>query len=292
MTPVIFGEVLFDCFDSGERVLGGAPFNVAWHLAGFGATPLLVSAVGYDDDGQAILTRMQAWQMRIDGIHLHPTMPTGLVRVNLCNGEPHYDIVKPAAWDLIEIRGLPAMNAMPLIYHGSLAMRHQASCHAFASLCQQSAAPLFMDVNLRDPWWQQQNVWQQLERATYVKLNAGELQRLIPDMKDEADRIEHVMALPRIQHLILTRGAGGAELWSRDGRCHSVAPAISGIAVVDTVGAGDAFASVCLLGLLKGWDIELFLQRAQLFASAIVGIRGATCENRDLYYRLRTEWNI
>ncbi len=25
--PLIFGEVLFDCFPDGIRVLGGAPFN-------------------------------------------------------------------------------------------------------------------------------------------------------------------------------------------------------------------------------------------------------------------------
>ena len=37
--PVVFGEVLFDCFEDGSKVLGGAPFNVAWHLAGFGAEP-------------------------------------------------------------------------------------------------------------------------------------------------------------------------------------------------------------------------------------------------------------
>ena len=33
---IIFGEVLFDTFPDGTAVLGGAPFNVAWHLQGFG----------------------------------------------------------------------------------------------------------------------------------------------------------------------------------------------------------------------------------------------------------------
>ena len=33
-SPVVFGEVLFDCFPDGSAVLGGAPFNVAWHLHG------------------------------------------------------------------------------------------------------------------------------------------------------------------------------------------------------------------------------------------------------------------
>ena len=33
----VFGEVLYDQFPDGRRILGGAPFNVAWHLAAFGA---------------------------------------------------------------------------------------------------------------------------------------------------------------------------------------------------------------------------------------------------------------
>ena len=32
---LVFGEVLFDDFGD-NVVLGGAPFNVAWHLQGFG----------------------------------------------------------------------------------------------------------------------------------------------------------------------------------------------------------------------------------------------------------------
>ena len=46
--PLIVGEVLFDVFPDGSRVLGGAPFNVAWNLCALGADPLLISRVGTD----------------------------------------------------------------------------------------------------------------------------------------------------------------------------------------------------------------------------------------------------
>ena len=52
--PVIFGEVLFDHFPDGARVLGGAPFNVAWHLQAFGSAPLFVSRVGNDPAGREV----------------------------------------------------------------------------------------------------------------------------------------------------------------------------------------------------------------------------------------------
>ena len=52
--PVVFGEVLFDIFPDGSRVLGGAPFNVAWHLQAFGCAPLFVSRIGEDENGEQV----------------------------------------------------------------------------------------------------------------------------------------------------------------------------------------------------------------------------------------------
>ncbi|MES9966998.1 MAG: carbohydrate kinase, partial [Sedimenticola sp.] len=54
----IFGEVLFDIFPGDERVLGGAPFNVAWHLQAFQAEPLFISRIGNDPLGREIRLRM------------------------------------------------------------------------------------------------------------------------------------------------------------------------------------------------------------------------------------------
>ena len=59
--PWIFGEVLFDCFPDGSRVLGGAPFNVAWHLQALGLEPLFLSRVGRDAAGREIRTAMGEW---------------------------------------------------------------------------------------------------------------------------------------------------------------------------------------------------------------------------------------
>ena len=50
--PLIFGEVLFDRFPDGSIVLGGAPFNIAWHLQAFKQSPLFISRVGDDPLGQ------------------------------------------------------------------------------------------------------------------------------------------------------------------------------------------------------------------------------------------------
>jgi fructokinase len=49
-----FGEILWDCLPSGRHA-GGAPFNVAAHLAQLGASVSLISAVGRDPLGDEIL---------------------------------------------------------------------------------------------------------------------------------------------------------------------------------------------------------------------------------------------
>ena len=81
--PVIFGEVLFDHFPDGSRVLGGAPFNVAWHLRGFGANPLVISAVGGDSEGREVLERMTSWDLATDGIQTDEEHPTGRVTASI-----------------------------------------------------------------------------------------------------------------------------------------------------------------------------------------------------------------
>ena len=46
--PIVFGEVLFDDFEDGPTVIGGAAFNLAWNLESLGLSPLLISRLGRD----------------------------------------------------------------------------------------------------------------------------------------------------------------------------------------------------------------------------------------------------
>jgi fructokinase len=58
------------------------------------------------------------------------------------------------------------------------------------------------------------------------------------------------------------------------------------------VGAGDAFASVLILGLTRGWPLEQRLARAQSFASAMVGRQGATVQDPAFYEPFRDDWSL
>jgi fructokinase len=285
----VFGEVLFDCFPGGERVLGGAPFNVAWHLQAFGLQPRFVSRVGDDPEGKEIRQAMQTWGMDMTGLQSDDEHPTGRVEVSLQAGEPSYDIVDRVAYDFIQADE-PRGNHSRILYHGSLALRHASSRTSLQRLHNTLGAHLFMDVNLRAPWWQREQVLEWVAQADWVKLNEEELANLQDGAADHAGAAAFLQRHD-LKGLVVTRGGEGASLLMRGQPVIDVAP-VSALRVVDTVGAGDALASVLLLGLSLDWPMQETLERAQQFASAVVGQRGAITRQRTFYLPFITSWGL
>ena len=287
----IFGEVLFDHFPDGQRVLGGAPFNVAWHLQAFGQAPHLISRVGKDDEGEAVRSAMHDWGMDTSGLQTDAQRPTGRVNIRFVEGgEPEYDIVEQCAYDAIEA----APETLPdcrLLYHGSLALREPASLQVVQRLKRCAPETVFVDVNLRPPWWDKQVVLEMLRGAHWVKLNTDELALLHAMTGGSVPPAGEFLADHGLTALVLTHGVRGAELLTDSGEHLHVSPA-GDTEVVDTVGAGDAFASVMILGLARDWPLGLTLQRAQDFASLLVGQRGATVRDPAFYQPLIQAWKL
>lgn len=283
----IFGEVLFDHFPDGNRVLGGAPFNVAWHLQAFGQEPVLVSRVGADPEGEQVRAAMEDWGLATRALQIDPEYPTGQVAVTFDDGEPAYAIVPDCAYDHIEVSPLEPCR---LLYHGSLAARATTSANALRRLRSDAPRSVFIDVNLRPPWWQASAVHELLQGAHWVKLNRDELHLLGGDTAS-VDSGRAFLQRYNLRGLLLTLGAEGAELLLAGGERLPVAPA-AGTQVVDTVGAGDAFAAVMLLGLLHEWPMPVALARAQQFAGALVGRRGATVSDRQFYRDFLRQWQL
>jgi fructokinase len=67
---------------------------------------------------------------------------------------------------------------------------------------------------------------------------------------------------------------------------------VGNLSMVDTVGAGDAFSAVLLLGIQQGWPLSVTMERAQAFASALVSQRGATVQDSSFYQTFIRAWNL
>ena len=294
---MILGEVLFDIFPGNEAVLGGAPFNVAWHLKGFGLSPLLISRIGEDTRGEHILSTMQTWGMDTSGIQIDPAHPTGVVRVALEEGQPQFTILPNQAYDFMDADTALAIlkgQRCSLLYHGTLIARG-ASQVAVKAL-RQAIPSAFVDLNLRTPWWEIERVRNLLQGARWVKMNGDELAAMagpsqLADLSESnVEATARALCLESGWELLaLTLGVEGAWLLTAEKTYWGKAVLVE--ALVDTVGAGDAFSAVTLLGLHWGWSLENTLSRALDFAAALCSIRGASPQEPGLYASYLAQWN-
>lgn len=293
--PLIYGEVLFDAFPDGQEVMGGAPFNVAWHLQGFGAEPLFISRVGCDQPGETVLESMRDWGMDTAGVQVDSDYPTGRVQIALHDGGHSFDILPDRAYDRIDAHtalDTAGSTTSALLYCGSLITRSPTSRASLADLRTTIDAPLFVDINLRAPWWEPATVEALMRAARWLKLNDDELSALRGATGSEQAAEAQAVRLREdcaLDWVILTRGAAGASYIGQEIHRGQPPPIVR---LVDTIGAGDAFSAVTILGLLRGWDMQLTLTRALSFAARICEQRGATQADSALYAGLRKDWNL
>ena len=85
--------------------------------------------------------------------------------------------------------------------------------------------------------------------------------------------VQRAVLTRRFPLVVVKRGAAGAEVWRGAEIFHAPAPAAK---VVDTTGAGDAFAAAFLAARLGGETIQVCLEKAVAAGSAAVGFWGAS----------------
>jgi len=289
MAPLIFGEVLFDEFPNGAQILGGAPFNVAWHLQAFGLTPLIISRIGNDELGDKIQQTMQQWQMSTLGIQTDPIHQTGRVIISQTDKSHSFEIPENQAFDFIAENEVPDnLASNELLYFGSLCLRNPIARQTLKSILKLPSKH-FVDINLRSPWWSEEVLSLALQEAHWLKINDEELAILNESQKSVEASIETFYQRYPVDVLIVTCGENGAYIFDGEKLLYNKADKVNDIK--DTVGAGDAFTSIILLGISKNWPMEICLQRALSFAADICGIQGATNNDKDFYNKHIQCWN-
>jgi fructokinase len=257
---VSIGEILWDVFPDSER-LGGAAFNFSVNARRLGQEVIFVSAVGDDDRGRAARLRAASQGLDPDFIQVIPGAPTGWVSVGLDSaGQPDFTIHRPAAYDRV-VLDEPALARLAAwnpdwIYYGTLHQMVPASRAVTRKLMEAlPAARKFYDVNLRRDSYTPELVLQLLSEADAVKLNDDEV-AAVETMAGSADA-----GVPEFtgawsgsmgwRAVAVTRGRDGCAI-----RIGGDYAEVGGhpIAVVDTVGAGDAFAAAFLCGLSQNWS--------------------------------------
>lgn len=295
-TVIAFGETLVDQFRD-RNVLGGAPFNVSCHLGALGAHPVLVTRAGKDALGDQLLQAMSERGLDLRGVQRDPARPTGRVKVTETAHGHVFDILSDQAYDHIHasLTRMVGLSLHPqMVYFGTLSQRGD-SRRALRELLGTVDACTFLDVNLRDPWVDGDTLHWSLRQARVVKLNEDELIRIGDLFSLDGATLQARAAVLvsgfDLQRVVVTRGSEGAWTLDAAGRVKSVAGTPRD-QVVDTVGAGDGFAAVFMLGMLRGWPLTVQLERADAFARALCGIRGAVPATQDFYRPFIRDWQL
>ncbi|MBB4841834.1 fructokinase [Paucibacter oligotrophus] len=277
---MLVGEALVDEFHDGP-VAGGAPFNVARSLAALGGRAItLVSRLGADDAaGRLILQSLRRFGLDETGLQVDDELPSGRVTVTEQAGADHaFTIHGPSAWDALALA--PALARLEALrprffYFGSLAQRAEparATVQALAERAGELGAVRYLDLNLREGSSSPELAEQSLRRADWLKVNEQELSQLFSWFG--APAVQNLMARFDLQGLILTRGSAGYVLFNAQGQVEGEGEGQVLPALVDTVGAGDAFSAMLLAALLAGQPIAAALALANRYAAAICGVRG------------------
>lgn len=258
---VAFGEVLWDLLDvsprgRGSRRLfqcepGGAPANVVVGMARLGARAGLVSAVGRDAHGDALIGALRADGVDTRFVQRLPNR-TGITFVfRDGRGEPSYLFYRHDSADLA-IRAdhvtTPMGRARWALVGTSTWMTRAlaAATNRFLSVAEEGRARLVVDLNVREHLWPSRAamhaaIERLAGRAALVKASDADLRALAGPSarggREDAGLRWLARHAPKATWLV-TRGAGLASAVGPHGEVHEPARAAP---CVDATGAGDAF---------------------------------------------------
>lgn len=285
-----FGEVLFDVYLDYKK-LGGAPFNFLYHIKKLTDKGNFISRVGNDQSGEDIIRFMKSNKISTDYIQKDNSRPTGIANANLDSQKvPHWHIALDCAYDFIE-QEYSLLNVIEsntdCLYFGTLVQRNEKSKQTLHSLfCLKKK--YFCDLNIRQDFYTKKIIEDSLHASDVLKLNLEELNLLnnlfIKEGTNQLNLMKIIAERFKIDMVCTTMGEEGALIYSdRASDLYSA----SAEKVVDTVGAGDAYASILCIGYNEGWDISTINKMANEFAGEIVGFSGALPANEKLYDKYR-----
>ena len=285
-TILCFGEILWDLLPEGPQ-LGGAPLNVAYRLRQLGNQAYPVSSLGTDELGNRATQRLQALGLPLDYVQFSNERPTGTVPVKLgAYGQPSYVITPNVAYDAIHLTDtlIEAAAHADCLYFGTLAQRGEESHRTLHHLLD--AAPTetlrACDLNLRPECYTRLTVLDSLDLAHIVKLSQEEIAPIAEiagidaglPLEQFARKLLEVFTL---QACVVTRGDKGVFATDEGGASVDLC-GIPMKAIVDTVGAGDAFYAGFIDAILRGADLAEACRRGNVLGALATQKRGGTAE--------------
>ena len=276
-TVVAIGEVLWDVLPNIKKP-GGSSMNVALNLHKQGIDSELISSVGDDENGKALLDFLKGKGFSTDLVQTHPSLATSTVEVQLDElQQASYSIVEPVAWDEIKLNAemIAAVQNADAFVYCSLTCRNIESRSTIVELLTHANLKVF-DINLREPFYTIETLIPLLSAADLLKVNEDELIYLKQGLQltgnTEEQLLKQLCKKFDIKIICLTLGEKGAHVLHEDRLYRHNGYRVK---VADTIGAGDAFLATFTANYLKAYPMDIILDRACKVGAFVASKEGA-----------------
>lgn len=275
------GEVLWDII-RGQEHIGGAPFNLAAHLARLGCPASVLTRIGADSRGAAALAEMRRLGVDTALVQHDPDHPTGWAKVDLtAEGVPTFTFPDDPAYNFIEadaetLRQVTTVR-FDAIAFGTMQQKGPRSRDSLRRVLRAApAGQVLLDVNIRLNFYPQDVLRESLQFSSVVKLNVDEAplvgRRLYGEELAEAELAARLAADFPVRVLCVTKGGEGCTVYA-DGQSRSYS--CEAVCVADTVGAGDAFSAAFLDYYCRTGDPFASAQRGNWLGAYVASQPGA-----------------
>lgn len=287
MKIMAIGEIIFDIFN-GEAEIGGAPLNFCAHCAMQGAESALVSATGKDELAAEAINHLKKFGVATQFV-AENDYPTGKCIVTVSNGIPSYNVLRPVAYDKIEISDdnierIKEYNA-DIFAFGTLIQRDEVSRNAVEKILAECEFPhVFCDVNLRPDCYDKDSCTLCLENADILKISEEE-EPILAQFglynrgKTERETVKNICgSFKNIKLVLFTKGENGSLIYDAGNDEFYDIPCAEA-KVVSTVGAGDSYSAAFLCEYFKSGDILKSGTAGAALSAFVVSHREAVPQN-------------
>ena len=266
------------------RVPGGAPLNVAAAVAKLGGKSQMLTKLGQDGFGDAILNEVKPLGVDVSRISRTNEANTALAFVSLReDGERDFSFYRnPSADMLLSAEEICSedFNERDILHFCSVSLIDAPikEAHRRAiEIAKEKGCLISFDPNVRLPLWKQPEdcrkaILEFLPLSNIVKISDEELE-FITGIKDEKEALDSLLT-GDVKVIIYTKGTNGAEFITKERVIFSPSFKVS---AQDTTGAGDSFIGSLLYQVAEGeYSLEELVTLSEEKVQEILTFSNAT----------------
>ncbi len=249
---------------------GGSGANVAVAIAKLGFKAGFVGRLSQDENGQTLLHAFENEGVDVAACQMRPDLPTAMCFIAV-DASGNRSMVALGGAGSIETAGeldRDYLTRARLLY---LTDVNPIVVHTIRELTRAQGSPIVFNPGGIASARGLDNLFALLSEVDIILLSRSEAHNLLPAYLPE--QVPDLLCAQGARNVIVTMGEKG--LAYANPQQSKIFPAFPSLQVVDTTGAGDAFAAGLVAGILMGKSIEESVNYGRATASLKIGHAGA-----------------